>query len=461
MESNVPASAKSNVRRLRLWRMGLFRYRGHSQDDSDTLTPRSVAAEQEYTDEPFANPTSLSVVDAAQDQSYPIRTVVVAFSQLTSDFLFLFSSWGIVGCYGTFLVYFHDTMLPTYSASAIAVIGSVQYFLAVLVGVVTSPWVDQGHMQWMCTVGSILTVLGIMMDSLSTSYVHVFFAHGVCLGLGAGLLYLPSISCVSEYFTMHRGGVLTLASLGSTIGSIIFPIMFNTMEPSIGYPWAVRIIGFLMMGCLLVALVLSTPRQERVPARRLWSSQAWTDLPYAFFLFSYFLCMAGVQAPNFYFPLYGKHRHYSPSIYPFATSFLKSGAAVGRLLNAMLSQQFGVMHWYLPRTLIGAVLVYCWIASDGQGSYVAIIVLYGFFTSNVLSSMPKIVSDLTDNPADVSVRLGMASMVSSVGVLLGPPVAGALLVVEPPNFLHAQIFMGSVMTASCLGLFFVRYVKTI
>ncbi|KOS13258.1 hypothetical protein Malapachy_1461 [Malassezia pachydermatis] len=69
----------------------------------------------------------------------------------------------------------------------------------------------------------------------------------------------------------------------------------------------------------------------------------------------------------------------------------------------MLSQQFGVMHWYLPRTLIGAVLVYCWIASDGQGSYVAIIVLYGFFTSNVLSSMPKIVSDLTDNPADVSV----------------------------------------------------------
>ena len=124
-----------------------------------------------------------------------------------------------------------------HSASDVAWIGSIQQFLAVLVGILTSKWVDYGYMYAMCTVGSILIVLGIMMNGQGTEYVHIFFSHGVCVGVGTGLIYLPCITCCSEYHHQKPGVALGLATLGSSLGSLIFPIMFNKLQPNIGYAW--------------------------------------------------------------------------------------------------------------------------------------------------------------------------------------------------------------------------------
>jgi len=389
-----------------------------------------------------------------------ISGTFVASCQVVSAFLFLFCSWGVIGCYGTFFVYFKDTLVPSSTASELAWIGSIQHFLAVTVGILTSPWVDYGHMYLMCFAGSLLVVLGEMMASLGYRYVHLFFAHGFCIGLGAGLLYLPCITCCSEYYSSkHRGKATGIATLGSSIGSLIFPIIFNKLEPKIGYPWTMRTIGFIMLGLLVCALLLYRPRREAMEPRQLFSSHIFKDQTYLVYVFGYFLGMLGLYVPNFFLPSFGKHHQFSPSIFPFTTSFLKAGGIMGRLLSICLTPRIGVFNLYAPRTLIAAVLVYCWIPVQQQGSFLAMVILYGFFTGSILSSTPNIISVITEDVSEVNIRLGIASLVAALGILVGPPIAGALLEVEPPAYLRAQIFSAVFLTLSGLFMITTRILK--
>ena len=189
-----------------------------------------------------------------------------------------------------------------------------------LVGILTSKWVDYGYMYAMCTVGSILIVLGIMMNGQGTEYLHIFFSHGVCVGVGTGLIYLPCITCCSEYHHQKPGVALGLATLGSSLGSLIFPIMFNKLQPNIGYAWTIRIIGFLVMGLLLLALLLLRPRSRAIESRRLFALHVFKDPVYVVFVLGYFLGNMGLYVPPYFLPSFGKHHKFSDAIFPFTTS---------------------------------------------------------------------------------------------------------------------------------------------
>ena len=166
-----------------------------------------VAHDHICTAEPFEDPTLLPVLSMLPHHAGLDLTKLRPMTQVLSAFLFLFCSWGVIGCYGTFFLYFKDILLMQHSASDVAWIGSIQQFLAVLVGILTSKWVDYGYMYAMCTVGSILIVLGIMMNGQGTEYVHIFFSHGVCVGVGTGLIYLPCITLLRIPPSEARRGV--------------------------------------------------------------------------------------------------------------------------------------------------------------------------------------------------------------------------------------------------------------
>ena len=70
----------------------------------------------------------------------------------------------------------------------------------------------------MLFVGNFLVVLGIMMLSLATKYWHVFLSQGVCMGLGAGLLYIPSLALVGIWFSRKRSLAMGIVTSGIAVG---------------------------------------------------------------------------------------------------------------------------------------------------------------------------------------------------------------------------------------------------
>lgn len=80
------------------------------------------------------------------------------------------------------------------------------------------------------------------------------------MGLGAGLIYIPSVAIVSHYFKKRRALAMSLVSSGSSLGAVLHPIMLNNTLGKIGFGNAVRASAGLVSGMLLIACLLMHPR---------------------------------------------------------------------------------------------------------------------------------------------------------------------------------------------------------
>jgi MFS family permease len=94
----------------------------------------------------------------------------------------------------------------------------VQAWLLIVIGVLSGPLFDMGYFRSMLLVGNTLVVLGVMMLSLCDKYWQVFLAQGVCMGLGAGLLYIPSLALVGIWFEKRRAIAFGIVMSGIAVG---------------------------------------------------------------------------------------------------------------------------------------------------------------------------------------------------------------------------------------------------
>jgi MFS family permease len=143
----------------------------------------------------------------------------------------LISSRGFTLTYGAFQAYYREVLLPSNSQSSISWIGTVQAWLLIFVGVLSGPLFDLGYFRSMLIIGNFLVVFGIMMLSLSTTYWQVFLSQGVCMGLGAGLLYIPSLALVGIWFEKKRSLALGIVMSGIAVGGVIYISTFSPGTP--------------------------------------------------------------------------------------------------------------------------------------------------------------------------------------------------------------------------------------
>jgi MFS family permease len=109
--------------------------------------------------------------------------------------------------------------------------------MVLLVGTISGPIFDRGYLTSLLVVGATLIVFGHMMLSLCQTYWQSLLAQGFTIGIGAGCLYIPSIAIMPTYFTTRIGLAIGLAASGSSMGGIIYPIMFYKL---IGTYWCPR-----------------------------------------------------------------------------------------------------------------------------------------------------------------------------------------------------------------------------
>ncbi|KAK4925405.1 hypothetical protein LTR28_012260, partial [Elasticomyces elasticus] len=165
----------------------------------------------------------LKITEFSADPN-PVRTTPVtldsidggrnAWLQVFGGFLVCFNVWGYSMAYGAFQSFYELQFLPEHSASSLSWIGTFQGALLVLVGVIAGPLFDVGYYVILVYAGSFLLVFGIMMLSLSTTYWEVFLSQGLCMGLGSGLLYIPSLALVALSFERKRSLAMGIVTSG-------------------------------------------------------------------------------------------------------------------------------------------------------------------------------------------------------------------------------------------------------
>jgi len=157
---------------------------------------------------------------------------VRAWSQVFAGHLIVAIAWGYPSSFGVFQTYYEHT-LP-YSPSDISWIGGVQVFALLFISTLSGRATDAGLARPVVFVGSIIILVGTFTTSLATEYWQIFLAQGLCVGIGLGLIWLPSITLISHYFVRKRVLAVTTAATGTSTGGMIFPAMIQYLTPKIG-----------------------------------------------------------------------------------------------------------------------------------------------------------------------------------------------------------------------------------
>ncbi len=181
--------------------------------------------------------------------------------------------------------------------SDISWIGSFQVFLLFFIGVLTGRLTDAGYFRQILTLGVIFQVLGLFTTSVATQYWQVFLSQGVCMGLGNGCLFCPTLAVVSTYFSKRRALAIGVMASGTGTGGLVFPSIARQLLPMVGFGWTVRTIGFIQLVTLGASLLILRPR---LPPRRtgpFLELSAFKELEYTFYAFGSFFVSNSSRPP--------------------------------------------------------------------------------------------------------------------------------------------------------------------
>ncbi|KAL8944730.1 MAG: hypothetical protein Q9216_000299 [Gyalolechia sp. 2 TL-2023] len=378
-----------------------------------------------------------------------------AWLQVLGAFMLWFNSWGILNAFGVFQTYYESGELFTRSSFDISWIGSIQSFMLLVVGVFAGPMYDRGYLHALLIVGSFGVVFGHMMLSLCTEYWQVVLAQGFCVGLGAGCLFVPSVSILPTYFSTKIGLAIGLGSSGSSIGGTIYPILLYRLIDRIGFAWSVRIMAFIALGTLLIPLAVMRMHVRAPKARAMLDLSAFTDVPYMVFVVATLIGFAGLSIVLFYISYYGfeqeildrKMSFYIIAIFNAASTF-------GRTAPNALSDRVGPFNLIAPCAIACGVLMLCMIAVGSEAAIIILAILIGFFSGVFIAMPPVCFVALIKDKSRIGTRIGMGFAMIGSGMLVGGPGGGGILGTEEPlEWVGLWAFGG--VAAIVAGLFYI------
>lgn len=120
---------------------------------------------------------------------------------------------------------------------------------------------DLGYFKIPLFAASCLLVVATFLVAECKQYWQFILCQGLAIGLGCGMIFGPCMGITSHWFKKRRGIALGLMAVGSSVGGTIFPIAAKRLIAEVGFPWTMRILGFILMltlGCAnLVSICLS------------------------------------------------------------------------------------------------------------------------------------------------------------------------------------------------------------
>ena len=111
---------------------------------------------------------------------------------------------------------------------------------------------------------------------------------------------------MSHWFRRKRASAIGIVLSGGAVGGIIFPIILQRLIPRIGFPWATRVIGFIILGCFIVAcftIRTQLPLSGHISWRSAVDLRGFRDVRYVLATVAGFLYVSFVVSCRYIFML--------------------------------------------------------------------------------------------------------------------------------------------------------------
>ncbi|XP_070490484.1 monocarboxylate transporter 12-B [Chironomus tepperi] len=159
---------------------------------------------------------------------------------------------GAIKSFGILFVEFLENLNA--SPSSASWIPAICYFLYSSLGPLSSILSVKYSYRTVTFIGSAFCSFGLIMTYFTNSIEYLYISYGVCVGIGAGLTFPPTVYIVTSYFVKLRGLANGLCISGSALGSIFLPPILRVLLDNFGYRGACLIMGGITLNCFIAAL---------------------------------------------------------------------------------------------------------------------------------------------------------------------------------------------------------------
>uniref|UniRef100_A0A3P9DK55 Solute carrier family 16 member 7 n=1 Tax=Maylandia zebra TaxID=106582 RepID=A0A3P9DK55_9CICH len=358
------------------------------------------------------------------------------------------------------------------SYSEIAWVSSVMLASMYAGGPVSSILVNRYGSRPVVIVGGVLVCTGMALASFGTNIIHLYLCVGVIGGFGLAFNLQPSLTIIGTYFQVKRPMANGLAMTGS-------PVILSTLAPlnqflfdSFGWRGSFLILGSIVLNCC-VAGALMRPVNKSIPRKTIDESskceseaqehaaaedttthsdnlqtedqseskghsfvQKFIDLSlfrhrgFLIYLIGNVVLFFGFFAPVVFMAPYAKHQ----GIDEYSAAFLLSIFALADMFIRPTTGLVGNTKWIRPRiqyffsfavSYNGVCHLMCPLAS-GYTGLVVYAVFFGLAFGMLSALLFEVLMDLVGAPR-FSTAVGLVTIIECGPVLLGPPMAGALV----------------------------------
>ena len=210
-------------------------------------------------------------------------------------------------------------------------------------------------------------------------------------------------------------------------------------------------LAFISLALLLVAILVLRTRVTPKQSRSLLQLSAFKMAPYTLNSIGILVGFCGLYFPMFYIQSYALARTSIKGDYAFyLLAIINASSAFGRVIPNFLADKIGPLNMLTPCTLAAGILCLGWIDITDVAGITVFSVFYGFFSGAFVSLLPPTIAALTPDMTVVGTWMGMSLFIGAFGLLIGNPIAGALLDGANRKFRRAQGFAGGTILAAAI-----------
>ncbi|KAH7153474.1 major facilitator superfamily domain-containing protein, partial [Dactylonectria macrodidyma] len=371
----------------------------------------------------------------------------------------LFCSFGLVQSIGVFQEYYTRGPLRQYPSSTIAWITSVEVWTQNFFGVPSGLLYDRFGPKWLMVGGSLLYVFGLMMTSLAEEYYQIFLAQSLVTSLGASACFNAAMSSVATWFCRRRALAFGIMMSGSSVSGIVLPVMVSQLSPRVGFPWAVRLIGFMAIALLSVSCVTVKSRIPPKPQIIVFKRylEGLREPVMALTISSMFLFFWGMFVVFNFILLQAQRQGVSPKLVDYLLPIMNGASIFGRIIPTLIADKAGRLNMTILMSFLTSVFCLAlWIPGKSDVAIILFSIIFGFSTGGFVALAPALVAQIS-RIEEVGIRTGSAFAISSFGSLTGSPLAGAIVAASGGSFLGLQLFSGFTCLGATIALVVARY----
>ncbi|KAJ4422707.1 hypothetical protein N0V82_002604 [Gnomoniopsis sp. IMI 355080] len=357
---------------------------------------------------------------------------------------FIISGW--LNALGVFQDYYSTELFPNLPTSTIAIIPSLVDFLIFAGGPIFGLIYDKYGPRWLLSIGGTLHVLGILAASVSEEHFYALvLSQGVCSAIGASMMLYPAISTVSTWFSKRRALALGLTSTGGSLGGIVFPIMFQSLVPTIGFGWTMRACAMLIFGLVVAANLTVFSRIPPKPTEFEFKQYLKPFKHKAFQLLSLsMLAYLGLFLPLTYIIVQAQREGVPDYLAEKLVVIINASSMIGRIFPSWAADHVGRYNMAIIFSLFSTTVVWAfWIPLHSSNAGIIIFaVLYGIFSGAVIALTPALVAQIAD-VHEIGVWTGTLYGILGLITATSTLSAGAIVDDQGGNFLGLKIFCGA------------------